>query len=131
MVAWSLRAGAILALFWQRPAQLLDYGCVSLPGTYAFYHLVLKWGLLPGKASPVCFQSYARRGLALELSKYCYQQASVLAVGGHMCLARLLSLCNPTPVCPRNPRMGRDAVLLALDPFQQTGWYSSGSRLLY
>jgi len=94
--------------------QLLDCDRVSLPGTYVFYRLVLKWGLLSGNPSPACFQSYARRGLALDLSKYCYQQASVLAVGGHMCLARSVGQCNPTLICLRNPCMGRDATLLAL-----------------
>lgn len=49
--------------------QLLGCGHVSLPGTYAFYHLILKWGLLSGKPSPVCLQRCARGGLALATSK--------------------------------------------------------------
>lgn len=129
-MVWSLRAGAIPALVWQRAVQLLDRGCVSQLGTYAFCHLVLKWGLLSGKPSPVCFQSYAKRGLALEVSKHCYHQASFLIIGGHMCLATSAGACNPTLVCLRYPRMVRDAAVLALVPFQRTGWHSSGSRLL-
>lgn len=41
-VAWSLQAEAVLAVVWQKAVQLLYCGCVSLPGTNAFYHLVAK-----------------------------------------------------------------------------------------
>lgn len=49
--------------------QFLGCGCVSLPGIYAFCHLILKWELLSGKPSPVCLQSCARQCLALATSK--------------------------------------------------------------
>lgn len=77
-------------------------------------------GLLSGKPSPICFQSHPRKALALEPCKYFYQQDSVLTTGGHMCLAKLVGLCNPALVCFRAPHMGKDAALLAILHLQQT-----------